>query len=136
METHVFHDPSNEDKMTTKPMTRKQMENAEHRIAEATDAPWICTEGLDPDIKDRADWYIVHQVCSGVDNAEDSGARNGRFIQHAREDLPAAVALIELWEPLFRHTLEGCSWDVDFGPWERPCPSCAEARKALETFDD
>ncbi len=58
-------------------------------------------------------------------------------------DFKALISLIEKWEPLFRHVL-GCLGtisnrydlpddDTRYRP-PTPCPTCAEARRALDEY--
>ena len=97
-------------------MTR--IEDIKERESKATEGPWWYDHvSADPEIGDKRDWTVVHQVCSGVDDNDDSGKLNASFITHSRTDIPYLLKGMEAARPVME-------WAAD-----NYCAGCRDGRE-------
>lgn len=86
------------------------------RADQATKGYWtIIGHTLDPNIVDKSGWIIAHQVCSGVKNDNESGAKNAPLLAHSRTDIPEYDdALTEAMKALDKRSVghEACCRDI------------------------
>lgn len=107
-------------------MTREEQAAAQARCDAATEGPW--EEGCGSDGKPIS---CARSDCI-VDNPETrQGKLNLSFIDHARTDLPAALAEIRRLEVRVQH-LEGVLASVEFGCEPGNCPECGGNRQHIE----
>ncbi len=80
--------------MTTHtPIPDAELNEMEAEVNGATEGPWdVSGHPADPEIRDSREWLITNQICSGVENEDDSGTRNAAFISASRTNLPRLIA--------------------------------------------
>ncbi len=72
----------------------QRLEEIEDRLNSSSPGPWRRTSGFDPSIYDKAGWCVINQVCSGVNDEDDSGDRNANLLVHIPEDLRFLLSYI------------------------------------------